>query len=388
MRRTFLAGLCALLPSFGACGPVPLHGDKTYLGDGQPCAAASQCASGRCASGSCAPTWPEGRLGSLVIPAGTTYHVPVGAVLDFADLTIEAGGALEVSPGDGWTFIGCRGVLRLDGELRAQAGTGCGGTYTARAPSPDGGGQGGEALRYLVAQAEGGTGGPGGRGFVDSEDGTGAVLIENQGAMGGAPRCGNGGGGGGGAHAQFANFAQPGGDATDERGGAGGASGPVPGGQGGALGNGGQSGTAGDAWRRESGLGGGGGGGGGHGTHGQGLYLRAHTLIGDGFILANGQAGGAGGPGGSGSFWDRPDHSSSGSGGGGGGGDGGSGGAVVLRYQVLADPALLSRIDVRGGPGGAGGAHGSQGGGEGAPGHDGHDGQPGPYGTVDARQGW
>lgn len=382
--RRLRKGALALLAALVGCDPIALRSPPLVLADGRPCNADGECASGRCRSATCAGTWPEGALGDLVVREGTVLEVPAGSILDYSSITVEEHARIELLPGDGWTVIGCRGTFRLDGELLAERGTDCRGvlerTTPPRADAPTG-----EHLVFEVAQAAGGAGGEGGVGIAFDANGDRFPNTERP-LGGGAPTCGNGGGGGGGHHSQFVNFAKPGGDAVETEGGSGGASGPIPGGAGAALfGASGGVGVSGDNFGRwpQSGLGGGGGGGGSRGYHGQAIFLQVHTIVGTGFIRANGQPGGDGGGGGSGTFWQNAYKESSAGGGGGGGGAGGSGGAVVLRYQVRGDDTILSHVETLPGPGGHPGGGGGNGGGVASGGLEATAGQPGSQGTFD-----
>ena len=222
-----------------------------------------------------------GKEDALVVKAGQVYLVAPGSTHDWPAITVEKGGTLQVGRGSGWTFLGCSGVVTIEGQLRATSDNwdaaatpqdNAAGQFRAYAPD-------GTALSYSIVQSRGG-----------------------QGGGSGAQRAGNGGGGGLGVGASRCT------DATDTAGGHGApCASTLAGAPGGLYGQRGGDGIAAT-----------GSGGGGRGYHGMGLYLVVGSGLGSGVITVEGQPGGDGGV-------DR-------GGGGGGGAAGGSGGRIVIRH--------------------------------------------------------
>jgi hypothetical protein len=335
---------------------VDCGGSCRACGEGASCSAGTDCLAGGCSSGRCPPIWPFGRDGGLVVAPGQTVTLDPGRTHDFASVTVETGGVLELAAGGAWGLVGVRGSLVLDGELRARNGEHAGGTFEARAPGPDGTPTG-EVLSYSIEQAPGGNGGFG--------EGKGLEFV-------GLALAGNGGGGSGGSWRAEDDISvllggTRGGDATLLAAGDGGASykGVGLGGAGGALfGQAGKDGLSGEYYC----VLGGGGGGGSRGRHGQGLYLHVvGSLSGSGVIDLRGSDGGAGGQGG---LEMKVVGQGAGcrGGAGGGGGAGGSGGRLVIRTggSMGLTAAQFLRF---GGIGGKGGAKGNAG--DGAQGDDG-----------------
>lgn len=258
--------------------------------------------------------FPYGPLGNLTIVSGQTVNVADGSILDYNNLTIDAGGVMNIVGGatGNITVIGVKNNLVINGVIRGRDGTF--GTSTFSLVTPNN-----ESTSYTITQNAAGAGGPG---------------TYPAGNGGGGGTLGYGGGGGGA------------GDSNQSRGwgGHGGANnGPgtyapnnLEPGQGNiSLGNGytgTQDGRAAYLGKHGGGSGGGGGksagaGGGGGGAfkgkHGLGLYIYVlGTISGSGQVQLNGLNGFNGGAG---------NNVSGRVGGGGGGGAGGSGGRLWVR---------------------------------------------------------
>lgn len=284
-----------------------------------------------------AATWPTGAMGDLVVKAGAVSQFPPGIIYDYRSITIEAGGTLEVLPGEGWTTVGIQGDLVLKGKITARNRLDFGGSFHAIAPD-------GTILNATVSQQSGGAGGnPGDCGLTH-------VLPKYLGYGGpaaAAPAAGNGGGGGvyGPGNGGAGNAIKGGDGGTAPRDypledvGQGGNGAP------GFAGNG-ADGQPADGTNTMVEHFGGGGGGGTRGRNGGLLYLHVGGNFdgSGGSIDLSGENGGNGGNGGGGKYA----YSASG----GGGAAGGSGGILYLNYGTEFSP---SQFLYSGGSGGAGG---------------------------------
>jgi hypothetical protein len=109
--------------------------------------------------------WPFGigynGIIDLHIAIGNTITIPCGVIADYNSITIDSGGVLQISAGNLWTYIGCRGPFILNGTIVGKQGTYHSGTYTANEPAADGS-LTGTALSYTVVQQNGGNGGSSG----------------------------------------------------------------------------------------------------------------------------------------------------------------------------------------------------------------------------------
>lgn len=373
--------------------------------------------------------WPKGADGPLSILSGQTVVLPCGSTRDYSSITIEAGGTLEVGPGNGWTIIGCSGNCTINGKVIARGGFGAaqtvGGvevrrsTYTAEAPDKT-------QLSYSVYHSRGGaqasyvgpfpediyTGGAGGdggggggaagdlgqfnRGLAHSPTLAGTDLLPS-GKNGVSQRFGTdgsiascSGASAGSTNGVGVSITTTAGSGSPNTTGRGGNSGKAGGGGGISFVNStGGSPAGGDSDDVQmiagkgsdgflfilSGLSGSGGGG---GRHGQGLFLRVRgSTVGSGSVDANGCGGGGGGIGFAGE-----------SGGGkvgyeatpgGSGGGGGSGGKIKLIAANRLDSWTLLANGALGGAGGAGGRDNSTG----AFATSGNAGENGEAGTVE-----
>lgn len=290
--------------------------------------------------------WPTGKDGDLHVLNGQTYTLTPGASYDFRNVTVDAGGKIEVDTGVGWVMLGVAANLVIDGEIISRASDqAVVGGATLTQTSPDG-----RSLTYTFPAL--GAGGGGGSGsdyapFIRGGGGSGAF----------------GNGGGGGTSASSSSNGDNGHTAIISKGGDSAAAIDALGHGAPIYGNDGEPGS-GDSFE------GFGGGGGSRGLAGGPLYIRINgNLSGSGSISVAGSPGGNGGYGG-----DINDFTSSNSGGGGGGGGaGGCGGKLIVKYGS----ATFSNYDVSGGNGGTGG--GAQ-----APSSSGSNGANGATGVLDA----
>lgn len=273
--------------------------------------------------------FPYGPLGDLVIANGVTKTYTAGSILDFRNLTIEAGGTLNIQGGGSGaiTLIGVKENLIINGVIKGNDGLFGSASFSVVTPL-------GESVSYYVPQAQAGGGSNGG-------------YPAGSGGPGGSLGYGGGGGGGGqagqsrgwGGHGGVDN--SPGGYAPNNL---------APGAGNVSLGNGYYANEDGQAYyygKHGGGSGGGGGkgtgayggsGGGYKGKHGLGLYLYVlGTISGSGQVQLNGLAGFRGGY-------------QYGNNGGGGGGAGGSGGSLWVRARA----PFTVPYTVSGGAGGAG----------------------------------
>jgi hypothetical protein len=278
--------------------------------------------------------FPYGPLGDLTITSGQTVNITNGSIVDYNNLTIQAGGTLNIvgAASGNITVIGVKNNLVINGTIKANDGTF--GTSTFSLVTPNN-----ESVSYTSTQRSAGAGAPG---------------TYPAGNGGGAGTLGYGGGGGGG------------GDSDQSRGwgGHGGVNnGPgtyapnnlEPGAGNVSLGNGytgtqdgrpvylGKHGGGSGGGGGKSGSAGGGGGGAFKGKHGLGLYIYVlGSISGSGQVQMNGLNGFNGGAG----------NLNGSKGGGGGGGAGGNGGSLWVRSPApFTVPYTISA-----GTGGVGGA--------------------------------
>ena len=271
--------------------------------------------------------WPTGALGNLTV-SGTTI-LTAGQVYDYNNITINVGGVLKFTGGDGTTptVLGYTGVFTLSGTIECRQGTTTsGGTFSTTAPD-------GFTASYTITQSAG----------ADA----GFTSFDSFGGLGSAQ--GGGGGGGTGSNGSASGAGGAGGNGVPS---------PANGGAGGAVFSG--SGSVGAAKVAvASNVEGGSGGGGAKGYHGSCLYIKggaASSTAGTGTIdvrVSDGGAGGNGGQATNNKATAGPKNAFGGSGG--GGGAGGSGGKVIGRYKSSLPGWTYQTTFGAGGAGGTGG---------------------------------
>ncbi len=312
--------------------------------------------------------WPFGAgyksITDLHVLVNQTYTISCGAIVDYNTIQIDSGGVLEIMPGNGWTYLGCKGSFILNGTILG------GGTYSTGLNTlyktylvSDTGTLSGDTTSWTFMQGGGGNGGTGSAAY--DYPGTPNYSTTNP---GGNANYGNGGGGSGGGGTGFNGGGGTGffpgyvgGDATDSTSGYGGQGNSGWGDQPSSVKIYAQNGnTSSDQTNNKTSSyvpGSSGGSGGTRGIHGSLIYIKALSgITGKGTIDVRGENGGNGGA--SGNAYDSHGgyfYSNSlygGLGGGGGGGAGGDGGFVLLNYAgTLSSVSILTQ----GGKGGLGG---------------------------------
>lgn len=254
--------------------------------------------------------WPLGSDGDLTVLTGNTTTLTAGNTYDYNNITVQIGGVLRFSGGDGTTptILGFKGIFDLSGTIQSKGNTStAGGTFTNTAPD-------GFSMSYAITNEPGGDGG--------ADGGFNAAGLGNT-------TGGGGGGGPGGTDGDFVGNGGAGG--TGNGGGTSGAGGSTFGGSGS---NGGAAVSS-----VTSNLRGGGGGGGARGINGGGLYIKggaSSTTSGTGTIDVSGSGGGSGGNGGSATNNKATAIHNAFGGGGGASGAGGCGGKVSARFKSSA----------------------------------------------------
>jgi hypothetical protein len=294
--------------------------------------------------------WPRGVLGDLHILNGQTISFSAGSILDYNNVTIDAGGVLNIdgSVNQKPLILGVAGNFVLNGEIRGTY-FGVNSAFTIQTPTN-------EEISHSIVQKMGGFGGRGG----GAGDAGGGYGINGPGAGGSAGTLGFGGGGGGAG----SNVVGGAGGTNNGPGNlAGNNWGPVGTGNstlgngatafGGTAGNGGGSGGGASGGVQNPGgaakIPGAGGGGGYKGRHALSVYVYIRgTISGSGIINMAGTNGFSGGI-------STNNYSFRGTGGGGGGGAGGSGGNIWIR-KSSSQPLGSISLNVSGGSGGIAGS--------------------------------
>ena len=98
--------------------------------------------------------WPYGKDGNLVVNNGETHNLTSGSIYDFANVTINTGGILQIVGDDlNFTMLGIRGNLILNGGIRLDP-TSSTGSVSNTTPDK-------VSVSATISQAAGGAGGAG-----------------------------------------------------------------------------------------------------------------------------------------------------------------------------------------------------------------------------------
>lgn len=154
--------------------------------------------------------FPSGSQGDLTVLNGQTVVINAGDIRDYNNVTINAGGTLEIngSSSGAITVLGVAGNLTINGTIRGNN-RAAGGTYNLVTPN-------GESISYSATQRSGGRGGYGGRGVTNILNDAGGVNLtlspspaRSVGGSASPTGIGSGGGGGAGGYTPNTNTLAP-----------------------------------------------------------------------------------------------------------------------------------------------------------------------------------